>query len=227
MNEDLDGVATWSTRNALVLNPSKSKFMVLGTKRQIDRIVAADPRVAVMGNTVNRVDEAKNLGVMLDSRLRFESHVQNLFKICFYRLKVLYKVRSFLSEKARITLVESLILSKLNYADLVYGPRLSVGSQQRIQRIQNACCRFCFNIPPRSHVTPYLNSASMLNMESRRRLHLATMMFDLVKFKNPEYLYAKLKFSVSQRVIMVNIFITKTYFLILKFGHQYNLISEC
>lgn len=31
-------------------------------------------------------------------------------------------------------------------------------------------------------------------MESRRELHLAGLVFDVVKYKNPEYLHAKIKF---------------------------------
>lgn len=68
-------------------------------------------------------------------------------------------------------------------------------TERLIQRVQNACCRFCFSIPPRSHITPYLNKSCMLNMVSRRELHLACLVFEVIKFGRPVYLRNKLKVS--------------------------------
>lgn len=193
LNMDLNAIADWSSRNALVLNPTKSQYMVLGTKSQIDKL-NGDPDVTIQDSKVFRVEEARNLGIIIDSHLRFENHVINLVKTCFYRLKVLYKIRNQLSEASRIILCESLIVSKLNYGDIVFGPRLLERTQRTVQRVQNACCRFCFNIPPRSHITPFLNNMSLLNMESRRLLHLGGLVFDVIKFRKPEYLHSKLNF---------------------------------
>lgn len=191
----MDKIAEWSSKNSLVLNPDKSKWMILGTKKQVVNILNNNPSLCILGRNIERVKEAKNLGVIFDEQLRFESHISNVVKNCFYRLKILYRIRHLLSVKVRITLCESLVLSRFNYGDLVYGPRLLRKTQRLIQKVQNACCRFSFNISPRSHISPYLNMASMLNMESRRQLHLATLLFGVMKFKNPEYLHSKLKFS--------------------------------
>lgn len=195
LNEDLGRVADWSLRNCLLLNPLKSKFMIIGTKLQVSKILESNPVINIHGQTVERVDEARNLGIMFDSNLRFESHVLNLVKNCMYRLKVLYRVRNQLSEKARVTLCESLVLSRLNYGDIVFGPRLLSKSQRLLQRVQNACCRFCFTVPPRSRISPFLNAAGMLNMESRRQLHMSSLIFNLMKFNEPDYLFKKLKVS--------------------------------
>lgn len=195
INDDLSNVAQWANKNGLVLNPNKSKYVILGSKHQISKILNIDPLLNICGQSIERVEEARNLGIWLDSRLRFEKHVTNLVRSCFYRLKVLYRIRHFLSEKIRIMLCESLILSRLNYGDLIYGPRMLSKTRRLIQRVQNACCRFCYTIPPRSRITPYLNKASNLNMSSRRHFHLASLLFDVIKTKKPDYLFSKLKVS--------------------------------
>lgn len=64
-----------------------------------------------------------------------------------------------------------------------------------MQRVQNACARFCFNIPPRTHVTPFLNDSDLLKMKARRDLHLANLLFGVLKFKSPPYLFNKLKWA--------------------------------
>ncbi|KAF9803255.1 hypothetical protein SFRURICE_007101 [Spodoptera frugiperda] len=156
INEDLDRIVDWSSSNCLILNPSKTKFLLFGTKTQLNKIPSSSADVLLRGQIIERVSEARNLGLLMDEGLRFESHISNCVRNCFYRLKVLYRMRPYLSEELRVQLVESLVLSRLNYADVVIGPRLLSRTERLIQRVQNACARSfryaaskCWNnIPP-------------------------------------------------------------------------------
>lgn len=192
INNDLDRLADWSTANCMVLNPSKSKYLVIGSKKQVADITNQNPKIVIKSKQIEYVTEARNLGLVMDSHLKFEKHIQEAVRNCFYRLRVLYKIRPYLSTDIRIMLCESLILSKLNYADTVYGPCLLARTEQLLQRVQNACARFCFNIPARNHVTPFINDANLMKMNARRQLHLATLLFGIIKEKKPEYLWQKL-----------------------------------
>lgn len=201
INEDLYRITEWSARNSLVLNPSKCKFMVMGSREMLKRCEDVDFHVVVGESYIERVQEARNLGLIFDGQLHFESHVTEAVRNCFYRLKLLYKIRPYINTDLRIKLCESLILSKLNYADTVYGPCILGKTAKLIQRIQNACARFCYQVPPRWHITPFLNSGNLMKMDARRKLHLASLMFGVVLWKTPEYLYRKLVWSrdVSSR----------------------------
>lgn len=63
--------------------------------------------------------------------------------------------------------------------------------ENRIQKVQNSCMRFCYAIPPRSHITPFLNTNNHLNMKGRRLLKLYTLLFGLRKTGIPSYLSKK------------------------------------
>lgn len=141
----------------------------------------------------------------MDSQLRFEEHVVNTIRNCFYRLKVLYNIRQFISVDLRVKLCESLVLSKLNYCDIVIGPCLYKKSQTLIQRVQNACARFCFTIPPRTSVTPYLNSSKQLKMKHRQHLHLASLLFGVINTGKPSYLLLKLRWRQQQRALRTTV----------------------
>lgn len=192
LNEDLDSIANWASSNQLVLNPSKSKFLLLGYPQAVAKVSPDDYPVRIKDEILQCTKEARNLGVLVDSELRFENHILEIARSCFYRLKILYRIRKYLSEDVRVKVCETLILSKLTYADALYGPRLLVRTQRLVQRIQNACARFCFYIPPRTHITPYINKANLLNMKARRELHLASLLFGVLKSQQPAYLYEKL-----------------------------------
>lgn len=192
INNDLERIFNWSESNALVLNPNKTKYIILGSRHQVQLVKNKGLSLEINGSRIEGVCEIRNLGLILDENMRFESHVSNIVRTCFYRLKVLYRIRDCLNEKLRIVLCETLILSKFNYVDVVIGPRLLERTKKSIQRVQNACARYCFYVPRRDHVTSYLNRASILKMENRRRLHLATMLFGVIKHGVPTYLVEKL-----------------------------------
>ncbi|XP_045447496.1 uncharacterized protein LOC123655785 [Melitaea cinxia] len=198
LNDDLDRISVWSERNGLFLNPSKTKYMVFGAQKQIEKLPPS-LNIMLLGKPIDRVDEARNLGLLIDRHLRYEKHVAESVRNCFYRLRVLYKIRPFLSEELREQLVEALVLSKLNYGDMVYGPRLLARTGKLIQRVQNACARFCYSIPFRTHVTPFLNNRSVLKMRARRKYHLACLLFGVIKYRVPPYLYEKLSWLTARR----------------------------
>ncbi|XP_073955688.1 uncharacterized protein [Choristoneura fumiferana] len=135
----------------------------------------------------------------MDGKLSFENHIVKVVSNCFYRLKVLYNIRDYLSVNLRVDLCESLILSRLNYCDVVYDGCIVGRSKRLLQRVQNACARFCFRVPSRSHITPYLNAANLLNMPARRRMHLATLLFGVRRYRTPLYLHNKIVWSRSER----------------------------
>lgn len=200
LNDDLTRISTWSHRNSLLLNPLKTKFMIFGTKHRLHNLILPLD-VSLMGKPIERVYEARNLGLIMDDNLSFEKHIISAVKTCFYKLKILYNIRQYLGEEVRIQLVESLVLSRLNYLDTVVGPRLLSRTQRLIQRVQNACARFCFKIPPRSHVTPFLNRHSILRMKARQKLHLACLLFGVLKYNSPKYLRERLTWVSRTRTL--------------------------
>lgn len=192
INDDLNKIFDWANRNSLVLNPEKSKMLILGTTHQTESVLSFNPRISINQIDIPIESEARNLGLVYDSELRFITHVNEKIKAAFYKIKVLYGIRKYISEEIRMLLCDLLVLSPFNYCSAVYGPRLYVKTEKAIQRVQNACARFCFCIPRKEHVTPYLVKNNVLNMKARRELHLACITQKILWGKNPEYLFQKL-----------------------------------
>lgn len=141
INSDLTRISDWSEQNTLVLNADKTKYMLIGTPKQLKKIEHHSFQLNINGVLLDRVKEARNLGILFDEYLRFEKHVNTIVANCFYRLKLLYRIRNYINPQLRLRLCESLVLSKFNYADVMYGPRLLSRTKNAIQRVQNACAR--------------------------------------------------------------------------------------
>lgn len=192
INLDLGNIYKWSIDNSLVLNPSKSKMIIMGTRHQIREVINSNEKININNIVIEPVSHARNLGLIIDGEQKYEKHVNEKIKNAFFKLKQLYRIRPYIKEELRMQLVDLLVLSPFNYCDSVYGPRINNNTAMAIQRVQNACLRFCFNIPRRKHVTPYMNAKGIINMSARRELHYACLTQRVIWSKCPDYLFEKL-----------------------------------
>ena len=69
-------VKHWYLLNGLQLNADKSEVMLVGTAYQL-QAASAIKAVSVAGSSLSLTDKMKTLGVVLDSRSTFESHVSS------------------------------------------------------------------------------------------------------------------------------------------------------
>ena len=63
----LEDVEAWMTASRLRLNASKTQVVWLGSRHNLDRVTVSE--VQVLTSTVRVVTSARNLGVVIDSRL--------------------------------------------------------------------------------------------------------------------------------------------------------------
>ena len=63
INQDLARIADWSKLNGLFLNPTKTKYIVIGTKAQTRKIDSCNYKLELIGQNIEQVNEARNLGL--------------------------------------------------------------------------------------------------------------------------------------------------------------------
>jgi hypothetical protein len=79
-----------------------------------------------------------------------------------------------------------------DYASCVYDD-LHVTLNIRLQRLQNACIRFIFDVPRHFHVTEYYVKLKWLKLEERRLLNIMVLLRKILKLGKPEYLFKEFK----------------------------------
>ena len=90
----------------LRLNPTKTQVLWLGSKYQVDRITVR--YVPVLPSSVQVVDSARDLGVVIDSHLTIVDHVTAvLCRAAYFHLRQLRLITRSLSVDAAKTLVQS------------------------------------------------------------------------------------------------------------------------
>ena len=196
INEDLNSLATAAGKHSLKINPNKSSVLIFGPTEAVS-CVRTLLNVKVDGKTISIVDSAKNLGVIIDSQLKFGNHVKNLIQKAFFKLKLLYSSRHFFDSSTKRFLCDSLILSNFNYCYEVYGVFLSHFWQSKLQRVQNCCLRFIYSIRKHQHISHTLTVANWLNMKNRLHYHTVALIHRVLTEKKPSYLHRKIKFRTD------------------------------
>ena len=137
IQEDLQRVEQWMKNNKLVLNLTKTKFMLFGTKQKLANVPF---KIQLHGGDIERVRNFCYLGVTLDEYLSWKGHVSKMLTKVNKRLGLLGRIRSCLTLKAAKCVYNCLVLPVLCYTDTAWG-ELSVECKSRLQRLQNRAAR--------------------------------------------------------------------------------------
>lgn len=120
LEEDLHKVATWCFENQLLINPDKTKFMLIGT-RQLMSCHSVDFSVSFMGKTLTPVDSARDLGVIIDSHLTYDSHISHLVSSCLSKLVQINRVKKSFDKDILMLIISSLVFCKMFYCSSVWS----------------------------------------------------------------------------------------------------------
>jgi len=120
----------------------------------------------VLLSTVSTVDSARDLGVVIDSRLTMSEQVAALCRTGYYQLGQLRPVARSLPEEFAKTLVQAFISSRLDYCNsLLYGI-----SDNLFRRLPTATYLLTY-LPSRSAAMAAANSASSNSCSNTSNSH--------------------------------------------------------
>ena len=180
-------VRQWYLQNGLQLNPDKSEALVVGTSRQLQATTSTISSVSVAGVDLLVADQMKVLGVVLDSRLTFDSHATSVVRACNYHVQAIRHIRHLLSTELALTLACSLVLSRLDYCNAVLHGA-PVGSIQKLQRVQNTAARVVLQASRRASAWPLLEQLHWLPVRQRIDYKLAVLTYKVRSTSTPSYL---------------------------------------
>lgn len=97
--------------------------------------------------------QVKNLGVMLDCRIKCDKQINSVVRTSFC---LLAKVKPFLNRQDLEKPIPAFINSRLDYYNALYVG-LTQSSIGRLQLVQNAAARFLTSTSRREHISPVLH----------------------------------------------------------------------
>ncbi|KAI4877248.1 hypothetical protein NFI96_014304, partial [Prochilodus magdalenae] len=124
------------------LNPSKTELLFIPSTTGPH----CDLAISFGNLLITPTEDARSLGVILDGQLSFSAHIANLTRSCRFLLYNIRRIRPFLSQEATQLLVQSLVISRLDYCNSLLAG-LPLRAIRPLQLVQNAAARLIFNLP--------------------------------------------------------------------------------
>ena len=112
----INNLVKWVNFNGLSLNLKKTKYMIFSRGQ-----VELPSPLKIQQAPIERVVEARFLGVIIDESLKWSRHVKTILSKMSRYVGVMYKIKKLLPLKARLQVYHSFIQSHINYCSLVWG----------------------------------------------------------------------------------------------------------
>ena len=190
VNADLERISLYCKRSALRINEGKCYHMFLGSRQGINKINNINRDVISINKIpIKRVDFVRNLGLTYDEILSWRKHINLCISRAMGNYVCIARFRKFLSMEAKKILCESMVLSQFNFCDIAYL-NIDIYLQKKIQKIQNICLRFIFDIKKRGehNYDDLRANIKWLTMTQRRISHGLVMLHKILNNKGPVYL---------------------------------------
>jgi hypothetical protein len=134
--------------NFLKLNADKTEVIVFEPKRSDIEVLT----VRVGDSVIKTSTTVGNLGVVLDSHLDMEQHVNSVYRSCFMKTRQIGQIRKYLTVNSPRILINVLVTSKLDYCNsLLYGYPKYVF--KKLQNVRNTAARIITRTPQNCHIT--------------------------------------------------------------------------
>ena len=92
LSNTFSDILSWMNSNKLLLNPSKTEFLLIGTKQQ--RLKFSQLTTLSLGNDIIPVSSsARNLGFIFDSDMSFTDQINSLSKSCHFHIRDIRRIR--------------------------------------------------------------------------------------------------------------------------------------
>lgn len=156
IKSDLELIECWLKHNKLRMNISKSNYIIFDRHKQIDDNIIPD--IIINNTQLKKVSETKYLGLHIDSKLNWHTHINTIKNKVRPVIFALYRLRFCLNKNALWNIYHAYILSNLTYLIEIWSSASSYKLKE-LEVIQNKSLRIIYGFS-------YLHTRSDLYNES-------------------------------------------------------------
>ena len=193
--EDTLLIQRWCKQNRMVINPSKTKCMIIGSSQRLSR--SHDKFLVCIDNTpIECVENDKLLGVHIDNSLNYSKHIDHVCKIISAKLALLRRIKRFLPLHYRKLFYNSYILPCIEYCITIWGnaPKVQIA---RVSKLQKSAARIILDKPSDFPSKPLFQILDWMNINEKIYFSKAVLMYKSLNFQSPNYLTALFTQTVS------------------------------
>ena len=180
VNSELNKISEWLKINKLSLNVKKTKFMIFHTLNKNVSI----PDIHINNTPIACVNNFNFLGLHLDRHMTWKTHIDMVAGKISRSIGILNRLKYYLPLEIKKLLYNSLILSHLNYAILLWGFK-----NERLAKLHKKAIRIITLNRYNAHTDPIFKSLNILKLNDIFILNQLKFYHKLINNNLPKYFY--------------------------------------
>ena len=182
-------IRSWYNYNMLKCNDTKTEVLLISSKY---KPISDSIPIKVGECFIDPSKKVRNLGVTIDEHLSMESHVNNVVKSAFHKLREIAYFRKYLTTDAAKTLIHAYVTSRVDYCNgLLFG--LPNNLLHKLQSVLNTAARVVTMTRKFDSITPVLKNLHWLPVKFRVQFKVLLIVFKCLNGQAPVYLCNKLR----------------------------------
>ena len=196
INYTLSMISQWLVSNKLQVNVLKTKAMGFN-------LSGTTPINISMNNCPIKFEEhIKCLGVIIDSKLKFEDHINLITQRVNFSLRQLYNTNFYLPFRVRKIVAHALLMSHISYGLEVYSGT-TMSNMHNVAKLVNKVLRYCYNFKRYEHCTPYNIKFFGCSFQNYVAIKSIATFYKVMKHRTPDNLANDFSFSKSRRNLQI------------------------
>ena len=135
LNRDLERVRLWAWQWKMEFNATKTQEVIFSAKR----IKPHHPNLFLGDTEVERKSEHKHLGLILDSKLNFQSHIREAIMKARRGIGIIRYLSRYVSRDVLDQVYKLYVRPHLDYGDIIYhrfDPNMSLDLTRKLEQTQ-------------------------------------------------------------------------------------------
>ena len=196
INSELKIIQDYFLANNMLLHPTKTRFMLFHRRSECPKLWLGNTLIKRVGEDTDE-PYYKLLGVLYDEMLTYRYHVDLIHRKIQFSLSMLLRSKRSLPYKMKQMLFNSLILSHINYASVIWGAPSSQLDKLEvvIKRGIRAVCNAKYN----EHSEPLFFKTGILNLRDSLELNYLKLGNSLYHGQQPGPIQSLFKFASKKR----------------------------
>ena len=175
LHADLNQFQEWERDWQMLFNPDKREHFRITNKGKI-----IQTSYNIHGHTLKETTQAKYLGVTIDNKLSWNSHVNQVTKRPNQTTAFLRTNLSSCSKDVKAQCYKSQVRPQLEYAATTWDPYTKTNSA-KVEAVQRRSTRFCFNdYRQTSSVSSMMQDLGWEQLQTRCQQNKTVMMYRIV-----------------------------------------------
>ena len=172
----------WFIQNFMQANPHKFQAILMKSPTSV---VTLPEYIEVKDVKIRCQNVVKLLGIYIDDKLKFTTHIDHICSTASTQLKIMYRFKKVLTVEDKTDMYRSFVLANFNYCPIVWH-YCDVNMMRKMEKLQERALRYLLN----DHTSDYqtlLFKSGFDTLHLRRIKAIACEVFKSINDLNPSF----------------------------------------